>query len=240
MSLNEDEWDAVRTVFDDSASEAEKRGALSVLGFTDADAERGRVCARLCADPDCRGPIIDVEGDLRCVHCGTEVEDTFALEVRTAREIVELPEPDASDLLVGPLLVRGARTIIVADTGHGKTTLSLQIVAAALTGWEVLGHFGAGVSCVLIVDLEQGIRSIKRTLREAGLADREDVLYVAAPDGLALDADKDHRAELERVVDEHRPDVVVLDPYYKAHRGDANEERPVVDLMRYLDGLRSR
>ena len=36
------------------------------------------------------------------------------------------------------------------------------------------------------------------------------------------------------------PDVVVLDPYYKAHRGDSNEERAVVDLMRYLDALRAR
>jgi len=198
------------------------------------------VSTRLCADPDCGGPIIDVEGDLRCDRCGEEVEDTFALEVRTAREISALPEPDESYMLVGPLVVRGARTIIVADTGHGKTTLAMQLASAALTGWEVFGYFGAQVSCVLVVDLEQGIRSIKRTLREAGLAEREDVLYVASPDGLALDSDEEHREELEHIVEANRPDVVILDPYYKAHRGDSNEERGVVDLMRYLDGLRAR
>lgn len=196
--------------------------------------------ARLCADPDCGGPIIDVEGDLRCDRCGIEVEDTFALEVRTAREIVELPEPDESELLCGPFVVKGARTIIVAASGHGKTTLAGQFISAVLTGWDVFGYTGTGVGPALIIDLEQGLRSIKRSLRDIGLHNREDVLYVTSPDGLALDSDDEHRDELERIVAEYRPVVVVLDPYYKAHRSDANEGRGVVDLMRYLDGLRSR
>ena len=191
----------------------------------------------------CRAELVrDAHGDWYCAECGftPDPSEVFSLEVRTAREISALPEPDDSDMLVGPLVRRAARIVIVADTGHGKTTLAMQLASAALTGWEVFGHFGAKVSCVLVVDLEQGIRSIKRTLTEAGMAEREDVLYVAAPDGLALDSDEEHREELERIVDANRPDVLVLDPYYKAHRGDSNEERGVVDLMRYLDALRAR
>ena len=42
------------------------------------------------------------------------------------------------------------------------------------------------------------------------------------------------------MIGEHRPAVVCLDPWYKAHRADANEERAVVDLMRILDALRVR
>jgi len=166
--------------------------------------------------------------------------EVFRLLVRTAREICETPDPPDSHQLVGPLVGRGSRTIVVADTGHGKTTLALQLAKAVLTGHEALGYDGAGVGPVLVLDLEQGERSIKRTLRDAGLAGRDDVHHVAVPDGLALDSDDDHRAELERVVAELAPAVFILDPYYKAHRGDANEERAVVDLMRYLDGLRSR
>lgn len=90
----------------------------------------------------------------------------------------------------------------------------------------------------MFVDLEQGQRSIKRLLRESGLHERDDVVYVPVPDGLALDTDKPHRDELERLLAEHAPAVLVLDPLYKAHRGDANEERAVVPLMRYLDRLR--
>jgi hypothetical protein len=109
-----------------------------------------------------------------------------------------------------------------------------------LTGDEVLGYTGAGVGPVLIVDLEQGVRSLKRTARAVGFDQREDVLYVHAPDGLSLDSDEFDREELEAVIAERRPAVLILDPYYKAHTGDSNEERAVVDLMRYLDGLRSR
>src|SRR5438093_7182683 len=90
------------------------------------------------------------------------------LIVRTARELVGLPDPQSEDLLLGPLVVRGARTIIVADTGHGKTSLSLQFGAAVLTGAEALGFRGARSGPLFVVDLEQGIRSIKRALRDAG------------------------------------------------------------------------
>jgi hypothetical protein len=168
------------------------------------------------------------------------INNSFRLEVRTAREIVAIPDPPESDLLAGPLVIRGGRTIIVGDTGHGKTALAMQLVAAILSGGEALGYQGAGIGPALILDLEQGLRTIKRVLRESGLGDRDDLIYVACPDGLALESDPQHLAELIRVVDEHRPVVVCLDPYYKAHRGDQNEERAVTDLMRYLDALRAK
>jgi AAA domain len=161
------------------------------------------------------------------------------LDVYTAAELASLPDPPESDYLLGPFVVRGARTIVVGDTGHGKTTLALRMVAAILTGGEQLGETGANVGPALVVDAEQGLRSIKRVLREAGLKKREDVIYVHAPDGLALDSDLSHRAALGRLIAEHKPVVCVLDPYYKCHRGEANEERAVVDLMRTLDALRA-
>ncbi|GEM_PF-1808359 len=157
----------------------------------------------------------------------------------TAPELMALPEPEGAELL-GPLLLRGGRTIVGGAPGHGKTTLSLAIAKAVLTGGELLGYQGAGAGPILIVDLEQGVRSIKRSLAEAGLAEMPDVHILAIPDGLALDSDEREAAELERVVAELRPAVVLLDPYYKSHRGDANEERAVTDLMRRLDGLRAR
>lgn len=162
------------------------------------------------------------------------------LTVWTGRALSELPDGADVDMLLGPLVVRGARTIIVGDTGHGKTTLAAQLAAAVLTGAEALGYTGVGAGPVMIVDLEQGLRSLKRTAREVGFDTREDVLYVHAPDGLSLDSDDIDRDELETLIGQHRPAVLTLDPYYKAHTGDSNEERAVVDLMRYLDGLRTR
>jgi hypothetical protein len=163
------------------------------------------------------------------------------LEALTARETVALPEPADDVRLLGWYVMRGCRTIIGGASGHGKSTLACAIVSAILTGQEFLGEKGAAIGPALFVDLEQGLRSVKRMLRESGLVDRDDVYVVRAPDGLALDAeDGVDLAELERLIAEIRPVVVVLDPYYKAHRVEANEERPVVDLMRRLDGLRER
>lgn len=167
-------------------------------------------------------------------------EPPFRLELRTSPEIAALPDPPDSDLLLGPLILKGCRTIVVGDTGHGKTTLALQMAAAVLTGAEVFNYQGAGTAPILIIDLEQGLRSIKRSIAEANLADQEHAYYVAQPDGLALDRDTEHLDELRRVIDETHPAVVVLDPFYKAHRGDANEERAIVDLMRILDALRAK
>ena len=70
--------------------------------------------------------------------------ETFTLDALTAREIMALPEPDGDAMLAGPLVLRGGRTIVVGDTGHGKTTLAVQIAAAILTGSDVLDHQGAG------------------------------------------------------------------------------------------------
>lgn len=166
--------------------------------------------------------------------------DTFTLTVRTARQIEAEPDPPDTDTLLGPFITRGERTIIVGDTGHGKTTVSLQMLAAVLTGNECLGYEGACEGPVLIIDLEQGRRAVKRGLREAGLHQCDDVLHISVPDGLALDQDTSHVSEINRVIQEHLPALVLLDPYYKAHRADdSNQERPIVDLMRQLDSFRT-
>jgi hypothetical protein len=168
-------------------------------------------------------------------------DGSFRLLVRTAAEIMEIPDPPPEWSLLGPLVYRGYRTIVVGDTGHGKTTFALQALTAIVSGAEMLGWTGAGVGPVLVVDLEQGLRSIKRGIREAGVDGRDDVLYITVPDGLALDQDPEHFAALDAAIFEHQPVAVLLDPYYKAHRAeDPNSERAIIDLMRALDAFRTR
>jgi hypothetical protein len=184
-------------------------------------------------------PIDELAGIIRSTFSHDE-DGPFRLLVRTAPEIMELPEPPESYRLLGPLVFRGSRTIVVGDTGHGKTSFALQMLASILHGSDMLGWKGAGVGPVLVVDLEQGIRSIKRGIRESGLEDDERLLYVTVPDGLALDQDPEHLSALTLAIHEHQPVVVLLDPFYKAHRADEpNAERPIIDLMRLFDSLRA-
>lgn len=156
----------------------------------------------------------------------------------TAREFCALPEPDTSDNLLGPLLRRNQRTIIGGHTGEGKSCFVAGMLNAFLAKDEFLGFTGTG-GHALVIDLEQGRRSIKRMLRQAGLQDRDDLDILAVPDGLDLDKDEAQRAEIEQLIRDGNYDIVALDPYYKAHTGDSNDERQTDTLMRIFDHWRA-
>jgi hypothetical protein len=169
-----------------------------------------------------------------------KTEEPFVLEVLTARDLCKLPDPPGSDELLGPLVVRGQRLILGGHTGEGKTTLGLQFVRAVTHGQELFDWQGVGGVRALVLDAEQGLKTVKRRLREAGLADSDQVDYVRVPDGLELDSDERHAAELERVLEAGRYALVCADPLYKLHVGDSNAEREAVDLMRRFDSWRER
>jgi AAA domain-containing protein len=163
-----------------------------------------------------------------------------SLEVMTARALCGLQDPPASDELLGPMLVRGSRMIIGAHTGEGKTTFALQMVRAVVDGNEFLDWRGPGGQKGLVVDAEQGLRTIKRRLREAGLDESDAVDYLHVPEGLALDSDEEDIAAVERILAAGGYAVVALDPAYKlARHTDSNVERAVVELMRRFDAWRT-
>jgi hypothetical protein len=155
----------------------------------------------------------------------------------TAQELCQLPEPPEDDRLLGDLLVRGQRTYVGAHTGEGKTTFGLQMLRAVVLEEEFLGYQGHG-GRALIVDAEQGLRTVKRRLTEAQLDDTMAVDVARAPDGLTLDSNRSDIDAMDAVLHAKPYSVVLLDPLYKLHRGDSNDERAAVDLMRQLDKWR--
>jgi hypothetical protein len=169
-----------------------------------------------------------------------QTPEAFRLDVMTARELCALPDPPDSDQLLGPLVVRGQRLVLGGHTGEGKTTMTLAIVRAIVGGEEFLDWQGCGECRALVIDAEQGTKTIKRRVREAGLADSDAVDYVRVPDGLSLDSDPQHVSEVERLLEGGGYGIVVADPLYKLHAGDSNDEREAVDLMRRFDAWRER
>jgi hypothetical protein len=161
------------------------------------------------------------------------------LTVISARDLCALPDPPASEELLGPVVVRGQRTIIGAHTGEGKTTLTIAIARAVTAREQLLEWHGSG-GRALVLDAEQGLKTIKRRLREAGLADSTDVDYIRVPDGLSLDSNEQDIAEVEQILAAGGYALVAADPLYKLHTGDSNAEREAVDLMRRFDGWRER
>lgn len=157
-------------------------------------------------------------------------------EVLTAREVCEIELPEGQEVL-GPLVMVGSRLVIGGRSGEGKTTFVMGMARAVSRGEELLGWKGCG-GRVLVLDLEQGLRTVQRALGDAGLQAAENVDYVRVPDGLALDRDETQAAWLRSLLIERSYAMVVLDPLYKAHQGDSNDERAMVDMMRRLDRWR--
>lgn len=165
--------------------------------------------------------------------------DTAVLPLITARELCDQPDPEGAPELVGPLVMHASRTIVGGQTGQGKTTFAYALIAAYVNETDFLGWSGAG-GRALVVDLEQGERTIKKRLREAKLHDSDDVDMSLIPQGIALNSEASHRHALEQTIQEGGYGIVLLDPHYKAHDGDANDEGQVKVLMSELDRLRAQ
>jgi Bifunctional DNA primase/polymerase, N-terminal/AAA domain/Primase C terminal 1 (PriCT-1) len=218
-------------------------GSMRRRGMTEAEI---LVALREVNAARCRPPLsdADVERIARSVgryapaaSGGAEAAPPLSLQIVTARAIRELPDPPRSDELLGPLLIRGQRVVLGGHTGEGKTTLGLQLVRAVVLEQDFLGWSGAG-GRALVLDAEQGLRSVKRRLREAGLHDSDLIDYVRVPDGLELNANEQHVAEVARILEAGQYALVCADPLYKLHTGDSNAEREAVDLMRRFDTWR--
>ena len=171
---------------------------------------------------------------------GAAPEEPFQFDLLTARELCALPDHSAEDELLGPLLRRGSRLVIGGATGSGKTTFSMQVLKAVVLGEALLDWTGPGEARALVVDAEQGLKTCKRVLHQAGLAEREDVDYVRVPDGLKLDSSEPQVEAVEQALEQGDYALVLCDPLYKLHSGDSNAEREAVDLMRRLDHWRER
>lgn len=166
-----------------------------------------------------------------------------ALSTVTLKEISEYPDPGYKEIL-GPLVYRGLRTLVGAATGEGKTTLVMWMIRAIVTGEAFLDWHGVGpdedgkAPTILIVDAEQSVPDIQRLADETSLHDCEDIHYLHVPDGLHLGDSSEDAMQLEKIIEDMRPDVVVVDPAYKVASIDSNNEREVVDLMRLFDRWR--
>jgi biotin operon repressor len=169
-----------------------------------------------------------------------EAEAAAQWSVMSAPELCAVESED-QDNFAGALLWRGARLVIGGHTGHGKTAFVLELVKSCVQGRPFLSFSAPPEKLrVLIVDLEQGLRTVQRRLKLSGLAIEQGLDYLRVPDGIRLDQSPAERAELEAVIDRGKYDIVVIDPLYKAHGGDSLDERAMVDLMRVLDAWREQ
>jgi len=178
---------------------------------------------------------------------GEPLPETLPVAARGANvpdldEFLDQPEPEHDDVIPGTL-ERGERVILTAAEGAGKSTLLRQLavqVAAGVHPWT--GEQMPPVR-VLLLDLENSERHVRRKLRPLRIAAHGyapgQLRVFVRPQGLDV-LRREDAAWLRGIVDHVGPDLLVVGPSYKLVGGEAEKEQPARALTTLLDELRVR
>lgn len=153
---------------------------------------------------------------------------------------------DEYDWLIPGLLERQDRLVVTGAEGAGKTTFVRQIAVMAAAGLHPLKNEKIAPVRVLVVDGENTERQWRRAVRwlsaeaaRAGSADPAQTIHVMA--GNRIDITRgSHIGEIHRLVDEHKPDMLLIGPLYKLVPKAINNDDDAAPLIVALDSLRDR
>jgi hypothetical protein len=153
---------------------------------------------------------------------------------------------DSFDWLVPGLLERGDRLLITGGEGSGKSVLSRQLAVTTAAGVHPFTGQRIEPKRVLLVDLENGTRHLRRALR--GLWEHSRMIgcevakgqltIESRPSGIDL-TDPEDRMWLQRLCEHVHPDLLVIGPLYRMHAADMNAEEPARALTRVIDSIRA-
>jgi hypothetical protein len=177
---------------------------------------------------------------------GSEGEDGQPDTARDAKELDRLlaEEDQPYDWLVPGLWERADRVILTGGEGEGKSTLLRQIGLRCAAGMHPFADRPIDPVRVLIIDLENSERQVKRAIRglraKAKTYQPTPGLYIhCVPGGIDL-RDPVDRAEFIRVIGEVKPDLLITGPLYKLSSTDGSDwEGPARVTTGWLDKIRS-
>jgi hypothetical protein len=128
-----------------------------------------------------------------------------ALRVLDIEQMIATPPPPVP-WTVKPILVTGCTTMLAGREGRGKSMLALAVAAAIGHGNDIATMPTTAPGRVLYIDAENGEREAHR--RVHGLNVKPGTLIYVEANGFNL---KTHVHEIEALVDEHNPDLLILD-----------------------------
>jgi len=140
---------------------------------------------------------------------------------------------------VKDLLPEGAALIVVADAATGKTWMTLELALAVDQGTDFLGQFPTVRGKVLIIDEENADSLLKHRLKKLlrGLGLPEDgsclEIEILTSQGVNL-SDSAYVEALERLLEEKRPDLVIIDALVRVHRGNENDAGEMAQVFAHV------
>lgn len=163
-----------------------------------------------------------------------------SLPVTFARDLDGADAP-APRFLIDGLWSEQAVGIVGGEPKCCKSFLALQMAVAVATGTPCLDRYSVhGGGRVLLYPAEDAAPIVRRRLeslcRHAGTTLAALDLAVISVPALRLDLPGD-RDRLLRTVEQHRPALLILDPFVRVHRIDENASGDVGPLLAYLREL---
>jgi replicative DNA helicase len=167
----------------------------------------------------------------------------------SADTFAELGDEVMPPWVVPGWLRQGDRTIVVAEEGVGKSVFTLQVAMLAAQGVNPLWTPHRFDPCTtLVLDLENPAYVLRDRVRDLRSRLQLNHTYVDGlchiwhrPSGIDLRS-RSTRRELDAVLTDVQPSLVILSPLYKAFRKGAREDHEDVaaELQAIIDDLRAR
>lgn len=147
------------------------------------------------------------------------------------------------DWVIEGLLERTDRVLLTGPEGGGKSTLIRQMSVQAAAGIHPFTLAPIDPLRVLLIDLENSHRHVRRKVRSLDLACHkaagDNLIITTHPAGLDL-TDPTDAAAFDQLISATQPDLVAGGPVYKLVGGDPTEEGPAKVAAMLLDRLRVR
>lgn len=146
--------------------------------------------------------------------------------------VLDGPEPE-EDWVLWPLAERGQSVSLYSAPKVGKSLLLLDMLARACAGRRVLGGQSADPVRVLYLDAENTRKDLRKRLGDmsADPAALEGLVYLSFPPLAPLDTARG-AAELVELVDQHRPDLLVIDTVSRFIDGPENDADTWLNVYR--------
>lgn len=233
-------------------AEASSAGAMTYARIVADLAARRRLmafAARL--GEDAKDPDIDVETTLAQVERASDEVRLPVADVspaRTAGDLAAAATDHEYRWIVPDFLERQDRVGVTGGEGAGKSTLLRQWSVQLASGIHPWFLYPMDPASVLYVDLQdteaQAGRAFGRMIQVAGEHYDDRRLHVVCwREGIDLRNRRDFR-RIDRLMEIHQPDVLVLGPHYKCYKVRSGErsvdEQPAIECSLALDELLAR
>jgi len=151
------------------------------------------------------------------------------------------------DWILDGLLAQGGFGLITGFPGTGKTQFSIAVGAHLAIGMPnfLKWHNSGGSKKILFLSLEMGAAPLNlfMTTIGKGYPDKRELNrnFLVAPFGMPIHLDSpEGQVFLDKLMDEHMPDILIIDSLQKVSSKELTDEQAVKNLVHYLSMVRNK